>query len=129
MLRGYVLTPEAVLNNFTVIGSLEFVAGESFTLVVEMYQPQRVDKLRFVAPATATMMFHLPLSDGSVHDQAGAVVDVLDRSLWKTDVTAVTSAMLMSGNFTFTLDLLGDGTKLVQGFVENGLSLVVTGLC
>lgn len=128
MLTADVLNPTAVLNDFDVIGSLEFIPGEDTTLVVRLTQPLRKDNLRFVAPLTTIFTFHLPLKDGTVLDKSGTAT-AQDYSIWSTVLTEDDTADLFSGNFTFDLDLLGDGTKITKGWVQNGLSMIVTGDC
>lgn len=127
MLTADVLNQDALLNNFEVIGNLQFISGEEFELFIRIKQPQR-GGLRYVAPDTATMTVYLPNKDGTMLE---ITMDHMpgDFSIWSGPVTSDQSEALASGNFTFELDLLGDESEIVKGWVQNGLSLVVTGDC
>lgn len=128
MLSADILNSDFQLNSFDVIGALSFIAGEETILAMRIKQPQRKDQLRYVATSTAVLTITLTNKDNTTQD---IEMDPLtgDYSIWSTTLTAEITAAIAGGNFTFTLDLLGDGTKLLKGFVQNGLSLIVTGSC
>lgn len=128
MLAASVINSDFTLNAFQVLGALEFIPGEAITLALQLYQPQRSDHLRYVAPSTAMLDIYLPNKDGTILEKAATVL-AADKSIWSVDLTALETADLSGGNFTFDLDLLGDGTKILKGFVQNGLSIIITGVC
>lgn len=123
MLSAQVLDSEATLNNFEVINSLPFIPGEELALVIRLVQPQRADKLRWVAAAGSTLTVTLPNTDGTslVVDMASITGDL---SMWSTTLTTDQTENLVGGNFTFELSTAGVITK---GYVQNGLNLVITG--
>lgn len=125
MLRGRVLDEEATLNSYELIGSLDIIPGSAFTLNFQTYQPQNKDKLRYFAEDAATMVAHLPKSDGTTLDVTMTNIGD-DRSLWTGDVSSADSEDLIGGNFTFTLT---EGAEDTLGIVELGLSVILTGSC
>lgn len=127
MLTADVLSTDATLNNFQVIGSLQFIPGEQTKLFIRLTQPQR-DNLRFIAPSTTDFTFYLPKKDGTMLELSGtSMVD--DRSIWSTVLEEADTEELIGGNITFELDLLGDGTQIEKGWVQNALNLLITGAC
>lgn len=131
MLSADVISSDAALNSFDKIGTLEFIAGEGFRLVIRLKQVQRADQLRYVVPTpdgTSLVTIYLPNKDGTTLDKiCDFIVD--DRSIWFCEITADESEELFSGNFTFDVDAAGDGVSVQKGFVNNGISLIVTGSC
>jgi hypothetical protein len=123
MLIADVLNPEATLNDFDVIKTVEFIAGYEFKLVMRLKQPH--SKLRYVPASGATLQAHLPKKDGT-HLAVAMTPLADDRSIWSATISAANSEEIYGGNFTFELT---EGPKVTAGFVENGLALVVTGAC
>lgn len=127
MLTGYVLNSDASVNNFNTIPSLEFIPGEQFKLVIRLIQNQRSDKLRYlVLDSDGEVNLFLPKKDGTQEELAMTAFDE-DRSMWFVDISEALSEELASGNFTFEVDEHGDGDVITKGWVQNGLSLVITG--
>jgi hypothetical protein len=127
MLTADVISTDATLNNFDVINSLSFIPGEQTTLFIRLKQ-DRKDGLRYMTPSTTIFTFYLPKKDGTVLESTGTVMTD-DRSIWSTTLQEVDTEDLIGGNFTFDVDLLGDGSKILKGWVQNGLILVNTGAC
>jgi hypothetical protein len=125
MLSAQILDSHATVNSFEVIESLNFIPGEETTLVLRLYQPQRRDKLRWVAGATATLTLHIPQADGTELELAATPM-VGDFSIWSVLLTEAQTAEFIGGNFTFELV---EGTVTTLGYVQNGLSLINTGVC
>ena len=128
MLAADVLSSDFELNKFDLIGSLSFIPGERAILAIRLKQPQRTDKLRFVPPVTALLNVTLNNTDGTQIVLAMANLPD-DRSIWSGILTSAITANLSGGNFIFSLDVLGDGTLIQLGLVQNGLSLIQTGVC
>lgn len=125
MLSAQILNSSASLNDFDIIGSIQFIPGAPFTLVLRLTQPQRDDELRYVADSGASLTLTLTQKDGTTLDlTASEFTD--DRSIWSVSVTALQSDELASGNLIFTLN---EGGAITKGWVENGLQLVSTGGC
>jgi len=124
MLSAKVLNSSASLNDFDFIGALDFIAGEATTLALRLTQVQREDELRYVAADGATMNVVLNNKDGSTLTKAATLIDAGDRSLWKVALTSGETEDLAGGNFTFELT---EGATLTKGWVENGMSLLITG--
>ena len=124
MLKGDVLNSEATLNDFDVIKTLDFIAGDAFTLVFRLRQAQRTDGLRYVPVDGSTLQATFQTSDGELVIAANCLAD--DRSIWMVDFSPEESEMLYGGNFTFQLT---EDTVIKSGWVEGGLALIVTGNC
>ncbi len=128
MLIADVLSTDTTLNSFDVIGSLQFIPGEETTLFIRLKQPMRKDLLRYVAPDTATLTISLPKKDGTMLEIEAEGLEG-DLSIWSSVLEETDTEELIGGNFNFVIDLLGDGTKIIKGWVQNGLNLVTTGDC
>lgn len=128
MLLASVLNSDAEINAYDIIGSVDFIPGEAFRLVIQLKQKQRKDQLRYIAPASALLTMNLNKAEGESLAKS-ATAFTLDRSIWYVDISAAESIDLVGGNITFDLDVLGDATKIVKGFIENGMSLQITGAC
>lgn len=125
MLIAAVLNPHAVLNTHQIVGAMGFIPGEATTLVIKLQQPDRVDLLRYVPISGSTLTVTLPLKDGSVSTLSmTAFAD--DRSIWSVALPPALTENLTGGNFTFDLTEAG---VLEKGWVENGLSRIITGGC
>lgn len=128
MLSAKILNPTATLNDFDIIDALVFIPGEQTKLVMRLVQPFRSDELRYIPVDTADLTVYLKNKDGTDLELTMTVFDD-DRSIWYSTLTSAQTEELASGNFTFDLDILGDGTQIEKGWVENGLSLQITGAC
>jgi hypothetical protein len=124
MLKAKVLNSDATLNNFEVISALDFIPGDAATLVIQLFQPQRKDGLRYFAATGATLSVFIPKTDGS--ELEVEMETMADHSIWSADLTADDTEDLVGGNFTFELT---EGLKTTKGWVENGLAVVITGNC
>lgn len=128
MLIADVISRDFTLNDFEVIGSLSFIPGENTTLAIRLKQSDRPDLLRYIPPSTAVLTIHMNNIDGTQTDLVmTALTD--DRSIWSGAITQAMSSVLAGGNITFDLDVLNDGTNIIKGWIQNALSLIVTGVC
>lgn len=125
MLKAHILDSEATLNNFHVLGSLDIIPGSKFKLVMQLYQPQHPDKLRYMADTGATLAVTLPKTDGTDLTVTMTVMTG-DSSIWTGDVLAADSVDLMGGNFQFTLT---EGSDVTLGIAENAIAVINTGSC
>lgn len=127
MLIGQILNSDASINSFYQLSALEFIPGEQIKLVLRLAQSQRSDKLRYIVtdPAGEVNIF-LPKTDGT-DEELAMTAFASDRSIWYVDISETLSEELASGNFTFEVDELGDASQITKGWVQNGLSLVITG--
>lgn len=125
MITATVLNSTATINDFDELGSLEFIPGAPFTLVIRLQQSQRDDLLRYIPDSSSTLTMNLPKTDGT--DLILTMTSFSDdRSIWTGTVTAADSEDLASGNITFDLD---DNGTLRKGWIESGLQLTITGDC
>lgn len=131
MLSAKLLNESATINSYETFANIDFVPGESITLIMQIIQKDREDQLRYmVVNPAAIVTIHLPLTDGTTLDiEMDDHFSGNDRSIWSTELTPEQTENLLGGNFTFDIDELGDGTVIKKGFVQNALSLIVTGDC
>lgn len=127
MLSGQILNSDATLNNFIVTDSKGFIPGEQFDLVVRIINPEL--DIRYVAPVTAIITFTFLNTDGTELTKISAAVDAQDNSMQKMTISEADSENIIGGNFTFSVDVLGDGTEIKKGVVKNGLAKFLTGDC
>ncbi len=125
MLSGQILNSDATTNNFIVTDSKEFIPGEQFTLVIRVVNPE-LDDLRFVQPSASLPKITLTTLDGTdIVILSGAItVNPDDRSIMTTIIQESVSLNLAGGNFQFELDVIGDGSEILKGIVENGLARI-----
>ena len=128
MLGATLLNPTATVNDYEVISSLQFIPGEVATLIFQLKQTNRNDQLRYFPEAGSTLSIKIPRKDGDIETIAAAELTGGDRSIWKATLSAAITAEIPGGNFTFTLTE-PTGPVVQEGFVDNGLSLVITGAC
>lgn len=129
MLSLKILNTAAALNNFSAVGSVQFVPGSQVRVVVQVFQPERPDSLRYVVEDPAgTLSLVLDRKDGTELTVALTAFPS-DRSMWSTTLTPAQTQDLSGGNVRFVLDLTGAGTQLELGYVDNALQRVNTGGC
>lgn len=128
MFSAQVISSSATLNSFDVIGSLPFVPGTQTTFFIRLYQDQRADMLRYVPPSTALLSAIFQNNDATETTVAMTSV-MLDTSMWSCSLTSAQTKCLASGNVVLSMDVLGDGTDIQLGFIQNALNLIITGLC
>jgi len=127
MLSGQVLNSDAQLNNFIIIDSKSFIPGEEFVLVFRLYN-EELD-LRYVPVTTAAITVSFNKTDGTALEKSSTVLDSGDRSIQKVEISEAESEELLGGNFSFEVDVLNDGTRIEKGFIQTGLSKILTGGC
>ena len=124
MLNAKILNSQASLNNFNVLGSLDFMLGDAFTMAFRLFDPQLKD--RFVPPNTAIVTLTFNNLDTTTFTKVATVIDALDNSMLKVALSSTDTAQLLGGNVKFTVDLLGDGTQILNGLMYNPLRKVIT---
>jgi hypothetical protein len=127
MLSALVLNSDATLNNFIVIGTKEFISGSAFTLVLRTINTELSD-LRYVPASTSTIKIIVQKSNGAEVEISGTY-ETDDRSISRYQIDATQSETIIGGNIQFKIDVLGDGTQIIKGFVQNGLSKLIDGDC
>jgi hypothetical protein len=123
MIRGKMINAAASLNNYQHIGSVEYMLGDAFVLNFQLWDPEL--KIRFVPPATAIVKVTLNNQDSTTNVKTATFIDPLDLSLNSIAITAADSAQLLDGNLNFSVDLLGDGTKIVNGLIFAALQQII----
>ncbi len=124
MLIAKVLNSDATLNHFHEVGSLEFISGEQLDLVVRLWDTQ-ADQ-RYIPPVTNITTFTLNNSDTSQTNITGAALSD-DRSIITVVLSEIQTSTLLGGNVNFSLDILGDGTEIRKGIIQNGLARILDG--
>jgi len=125
MLTGQILNSDASVNNFIITDSKGFIPGEQFDLIVRLHNSEL--DLRYVPATTAIITFNFNNIDGTSFSKVSAAVDSGDRSLRKMTISEAESENLQGGNFSFEVDVLGDGTEIRKGIVSNGLAKFIEG--
>lgn len=132
MLGVSILNSSATLNSYEIPGSLNFIPGEQIRLVIQFFQADRSDLLRYMLPANATVTASLPKTDNTDASITFTVLsesNVEDRSIWVATIQETLTEDLSGGNFSIEIDELGDGTKITKAFAQNALSRIITGSC
>ena len=126
MLTCQILNSDATLNNFIDIGSKEFIPGEEFILVVRGINKEL--DLRYIPLSTTVATCTLLDIDGNTISKVATLMTD-DRSIMSIAITEAESDTLASGTITFSLDELGDGTKITKGIAEGALVRSIDGDC
>jgi hypothetical protein len=127
MLSGQILNSDALLNNFIVTDSKGFIPGEQFTLIVRLFNEEL--QLRFVPLVASIVTFTFNKTDGTQLSKVSSGLDSGDRSMRSITISEAESEDLLGGNFSFEVDVDGDGQNIRKGIVQNGLARVVDGDC
>jgi hypothetical protein len=124
VIGGKILNSSATLNSFEVIQSIEFFPGEEIKLVIQLFQRQRIDQLRFmVEDPAAILLLEIPNKDGT--DATFTMTPLAgDSSIWSVTLDAEATSNLAGGNMVLTLTQ-NDSTSV--GVIQNGIQLVVAG--
>lgn len=124
LLTAKVINPDASLNNFTYYSSAKFIPNSTFTFAVQLFDADK--KMRYIPPSTAVITFTFNNSDFTTFTQAATFIDPGDRSLLLVSLSSTQTALLVGGNLTFVVDVLGNGTDLINGVSYNTLSYIDT---
>ena len=119
MIKAKLLNSDASLNDFTYIGSMEFVPGEDVTVALQLFHSQK--DIRHIPPAAATLELTLTDSDGNDVVKTASVINADDRSMWKIDLTQEETETLAGQNIEGKLDYNGDGSKIYLFVLQNVL--------
>ena len=105
---------------------MEIIPGEQIRLVLQLVDSQK--DLRYIVENLAGIVsVSIPKLDGFLTKSMTAFS--LDRSIWEATLTEAETADLIGGNIIFEVDSDGVGTEILKGWVENAISMVVTGGC
>ena len=115
------LNSEAVTNSYLVISSHDFMPGETLTLNFQVFD--YIQHHRHIPPTTAVTTLSFNTISGAALDKT-ATVNADDRSFLTVSLTLAEVNDLMGGNVKFSIDVLGDGTKIVKGIAQNMLRKV-----
>jgi hypothetical protein len=119
MLIALPINSDATLNNFEKIDEHEFVPGENRVLVWQLWNDERDQ--RYIPPGTSVVKVTFNLADGTTLQKTATFVDAGDRSLFTVTLSQTETLTLVSGNATFSVDVLGDQTNMKLGVIYNGL--------
>jgi hypothetical protein len=125
VLGALILNSDASLNTYFTVASQDFVPGSKCDLVIQLVDLQK--NLRYVPPSAATLSMLFNKTDGSSLNKSASLVDSGDRSMWKVTLSELETQDLLSGNFTFALDVNGNATLIIKGMVKNGLRSLLLG--
>ncbi len=123
MLHIRLINDQAAVNNFFYVDSKDYVADQDFTIKFQILDEQLNNRLMPTVDATCKVTFQK--SDGS---ELELTADMLfpddDRSMWKVDVTAANSLLIVGSNFRVDLDVAGDATDMRTGMAYNVISII-----
>jgi hypothetical protein len=119
MINAKLLNPDASLNDYFFIGSLNFVPGENLTVAIQIFDAHR--KIRYIPPATAELTMTFINKDGSELVKTASVIDADDRSMWKAEISQAESELLAGQNVEISLDPDGDGDPLMIALLANAI--------
>lgn len=119
MIQAKLLNSNASLNDYTYLGSIDFIPGENITVAFQLFDAQR--GTRFVPPSAATITCTMIDVDGNDITKTAAVVSADDRSMWNFTLAQNESAVLAGMNIEGSLDLNGDGTVIYIFLIQNVL--------
>jgi len=126
LLSGVLINADATLNNFVPNpeGAIAFIPSSIVQFALQLIDTSK--GIRYVPPSTAVITFTFNNADFTSFAQPAAFIDPLDRSLISLSLTPTQTSNMIGGNLTFVVDVLGDGTQLINGILYNGLSYVDT---
>lgn len=119
MIKAKLLNSDASLNDFTYIGSMEFVPGEDVTVALQIFQGQK--DIRLIPPLAATLTLTFIDSDGNDVIKTATVINADDRSMWKVALTQLESETLAGQNIEGELDYNGDASVIYRFVMQNVL--------
>lgn len=133
MISARMLNSGATVNNFYEIGTLEFVAGSTFNIVIQLYDTQNPNMLRYAAipsdanPAHLAVTFTMPNTDGS--DLTLTLTQMPgDASIWTGSVAALQSGVLATGNCQISvIDTGVTAPSTLLGIVEDAIAIKIIG--
>lgn len=131
MLTAQLVTSDVTLNNYQFVSTLTFIPGEQTRLAFTIIQPNKTNKIRYVVADAGFVEVILRNADGSTLTKTMSPLTqtspaATDRATWFADLSELETTDLLGGNFTFSVDVLGDGTEILKGWVQNGLSRIIT---
>jgi hypothetical protein len=128
MLTGNILNSDALLNNYIITDSKKFIPGEDFSIVFQLYNPEL--GLRFIPDSASIISAVFNKLDGTTLTKVTTELDPADRSLRVISISDAESELIMGGNVQLLIDVLGDGSIIQKGFIQNGISKVlISGGC
>ena len=119
MLSAKILNSQASLNNFKEVKGVDFKLNDGLSLVFRIRDPELGD--RFVPPTTAIVTLIFRNFDATTFTKVATVVDAQDASIQTVTLLPADTTQLYGGNVEFTVDLLGDGSKMLYGTICNAL--------
>lgn len=121
MIIANLLNPNASLNSFKIINSVEYVPGAPLTLIMQLFDD--VEQLRYIPPTTARVSAVFNNVDNTTLSVLGTAF-AQDGSMLTFSLSAAQTTNLFGGNILIQVDMQGDGTNVQQGIVQNVLGTV-----
>lgn len=127
MLSGKILNSDALLNNYKIIGTKYFLPGESFKIVIQVFDDEL--DIRYTPPSAATRKIIFTKQDGTQLIKLNTDITLFtdDRSIMSVNISDTESLDLQGGNFSFLIDVNGDGTEIKKGLITIGLGRELEG--
>lgn len=118
MITANVLNTAATLNSFKVINAVDFYPTSPLKLVLQIENTE--EGIRFIPPNTAIVSMLVSQTDASDLAIVGTPFTD-DRSIVTFQLTGNQTENLIGGNILLQIDMLGDGTDILVGLVQNVL--------
>jgi len=113
-----VLNSDATLNNFQIIGALDFIPGAEQTLVLRILDSSK--NIRHIFPTTTVITATFNQTDGTTFTKT--------LSLWADDRSIMTTVLeesetlnLSSGTILLDFDINGDGSSIQKAIARGVL--------
>lgn len=116
VLKLQMLNEDAILNNFQVIGSAQFIPGYELKLVMRLMQSAR--DLRHVPSSAATFSMTFLKSDNTTLTKTPTFLDAGDRSLLTVTLSALETQLLIGQNLSVEMT---DGSVVSVASLQNAL--------
>ena len=115
-LEAEVLNSDAILNNFTTIGTLQFIPGEEIKLVLRL--KDSLKGIRYVLPATTIVTATFNNTDGTTFTKT-MTMWTDDRSIMEVTLEETETENLSGGRILLDLDINGDAST-IKKVIKNG---------
>lgn len=121
MLSVAILNDQPALNNYFIVDSVNYIAGETVVINFQFSDPEVL--IRFIPGTLATCTVTFKLSDGTnLVKTATMLYNPDDRSIWTVTLSSSESLQVIGSSFLASLDVVGDASNIQQAIATNVMS-------